>query len=56
MIVHWKVFVPTLNPVTPDVGEVGVVIVPLPAIKVHKPVPIEGVFPAKLEVVTLHKF
>ena len=35
----------------PDVGEVGVVIVPAPLIKVHKPVPTTGVFPASVAVV-----
>ncbi len=55
-IVHWNVFMPTLNPVTLEVAEVGVVIVPVPAMSVHKPVPVTGVFPAKVEVVTLHKF
>ena len=47
---------PKLNPVTPEVGEVGVVIVPVPAINVHNPVPTPGAFPANVEVVTLHKF
>ena len=31
--------------VTPDVSNVGVVIVAPPETKVHKPVPITGVFP-----------
>ena len=56
MMVHWKVFVPTLNPVTVDVADVGVVIVPLPAMSVHIPVPVVGVFPAKVELVTLQRF
>ncbi len=56
LMVHWNVLVPTANPVTPEVGELGVVIVPVPAIKVHNPVPTTGVLPAKVEVVTLHKF
>ena len=55
LMVHIKVLVPTLKPVTVEVGELGVVMVPLPAIKVHKPVPVTGVLPAKVEVVTLHK-
>ena len=50
-IVQRKVFTPTLNPVTPDVGEVGAVIVPPPAITVHAPVPTAGVFPASVAVV-----
>ncbi len=56
MMVHWKVLVPTLNPVTPDVGDEGVVMVPVPAMSVHNPVPVTGEFPAKVEGVTLHKF
>lgn len=39
-----------LNPVTPEVGEVGVVTVPLPAITVHIPVPIPGTLPASVAV------
>ena len=39
---------PTLKPVTPDVGDVGVVITPLPEINVHNPVPIAGVFPVNV--------
>ncbi len=56
LIVHSNVFVPTLKPVTLEVAEVGVVIVPVPAMSVHNPVPTDGVLPAKAEVVTLHKF
>ncbi len=37
---------PIPNPVIPDVGEAGVVIVPAPDIKVHKPVPVVGVLAA----------
>ena len=51
-IVHVNVAVPgTLSPVTPEVGEVGVVIVPVPTI-VHNPVS-GGVtaFPANVAVV-----
>jgi hypothetical protein len=51
VIVHLKVLTPTLNPVTPDVGEVGVVTVAEPAITVQAPVPKEGVFPANVAVV-----
>jgi hypothetical protein len=50
-IVHRNVFTPKLNPVTPEVGEVGVVTVPVPAITVHVLVPIAGVFPASVAVV-----
>ena len=51
VIVHLKTFAPTPNPVTPDVGLPGVVIVPVPLTNVHNPVPTVGVFPAKVAVV-----
>ena len=44
-------FGPTPNPVTPDVGELGEVIVPDPLTRVHNPVPVVGVFPASVAVV-----
>ena len=47
VMVHLNVFAPTPKPVSPDVGVDGVVIVPVPVIKVHAPVPINGVFPAR---------
>ena len=47
-IVHRKVFAPTPSAVSPDVGEVGVVMVPLPEISVHIPVPTVGVFAARV--------
>ncbi len=50
-IVHWKTFAPTLNPVTPDVGDDGVVITPDPLTNVHRPVPVIAVFPARVAVV-----
>jgi hypothetical protein len=49
-IVHSKVFAPIPNPVTPDAGEEGVVIVPAPPTSVHVPVPVRGVFPASVAV------
>jgi hypothetical protein len=52
--VHVKVFAPTTKPVTPDVDELGVVIV-APEDVVHAPVP-TVVVAFKLVVVTLHKF
>lgn len=56
VILHRKVaVVPTTSPVTPDVGEEGVVMVAEPEITVHVPVPTAGVFPANVVVVTLHK-
>ena len=36
--VHWNTLVPRLNPVTADVGEFGVVNVPVPLTSVHSPV------------------
>jgi len=52
-IVHRKVAVPgTAKPVTPEVGEEGVVMVAVPDTTLHAPVPIVGVFPAKVAVVT----
>ena len=50
LIVQVKVFTPVVNPVTPDVGFVGVVTVAVPAVTVHKPVPITGVFAAKVDI------
>ena len=51
LIVHTYVLAPTDKLVTPDVGELGVVTVELPAITVHAPVPTVGVFPASVAVV-----
>ena len=50
-IVHRKVFAPTPIAVKPEVGDVGVVIVAVPEINVHIPVPVVGVFPASVAVV-----
>src|SRR5713101_8017058 len=50
VIVQTNVLAPTDNPVTPDVGEPGVVTVALPAITVHAPAPTVGAFPAKVAV------
>ena len=51
LIVHTNVLFPTDNPVTPEVGLPGVVTTDVPAITVHKPVPTEGVLPARVAVV-----
>ena len=57
LIVQRKVTdAPIVNPVKPDVGDVGLVMVAVPDTTVHKPVPTVGVLPAKVAVVTLHKF
>ena len=45
-IVHAKTFVPNPAPVTEVVGESEFVIVPLPEINVHTPIPTVGVFAA----------
>ena len=50
-IVHSKTFGPTPSPVKPDIGDVGVVIVPVPLTSVHNPVPTAGMFPANVAVV-----
>jgi hypothetical protein len=41
--------------VTAEFGELGVVIVAVPATTLQVPIPVVGLFPAKLVVVTLHK-
>ena len=57
VIVHLNVAdAPIVNPVTPEVAEVGVVIVAVPDITLQAPVPAAGVLPARFVVVTLHKF
>ena len=54
-IVQRSVAVPgTASPVTPDVGEAGVVMVAVPETTDQFPVPTPGVFPAKVAVVTPH--
>ena len=53
-IVHRKVSVPagTAKPVTPEVGEEGLVMVAVPETTDHTPVPTAGVLPANVAVVT----
>ncbi len=50
-IVQRKTFAPTPNPATPEVGLLGLVIVPEPLINVHVPMPTITVFPARVAVV-----
>ena len=50
-IVQLNTFAPTPNPVTPEVGELEVVIVPAPETSVQAPVPTDGVLPARVAVV-----
>ena len=56
LIVHLKVAdAPTVNPVTPELADAGVVMVAAPETKLQLPVPTAGVLPAKVAEVTLHK-
>ena len=55
-IVHCKVAVPTTKPVTPDAGELGLVMVAVPETKDHVPVPDAGVFPASVAEYILQIF
>jgi hypothetical protein len=50
-MVHLNVFAPMANPVTPEVGLEGVVIVAVPDTTVQVPVPTVAVFPASVAVV-----
>jgi hypothetical protein len=50
LIVHRSVLLPAPIPVTPEAGEEGFVIVAVPEINDHIPVPNEGVFPASVAV------
>ena len=50
-IVQTNLFCPVPKAVNPEVGLLGVVIVPAPLAKVQVPVPTFGVFPAKVAVV-----
>ena len=56
-IVHLKMTVsPKTSPVTPDVGDKGVVIVAVPDTNDHVPDPTAGVFPARVADVILQRF
>ena len=50
VIVHTNVFTPVVKPVTPDVGDVGTVTTPVPAVTVQTPVPTIGALAAKVAV------
>ena len=50
VIVQRNVFTPIVKPVTPDVGDVGVVTVAPPVMTVHAPIPIPGALPASVAV------
>jgi len=51
VMVQRNTFAPTPKPVSPEVGELGVVTVPAPETRVHEPVPTVGVLPARVAVV-----
>ena len=51
VMVHTNVFAPMDNPVTPEVGELGVVTDALPMMTVHTPDPTVGVLAARVAVV-----
>lgn len=55
-ILHCSVAVPTTKPVTPEVAELGAVIVAVPEITDQVPVPDTGVLPAKVVENTLQIF
>lgn len=48
-MVHTKMLLPTLRPVTDEVGELMFPIAPVPAISVQVPVPVPGVLAAKAD-------
>ena len=57
LIVHRNVtLAPIVKPVTVLVGLLAVVIVAVPDTTLHAPVPVAGVLPARVAVVTLHRF
>jgi hypothetical protein len=47
-MVHTNELAPTPIPVIVEVGEAGVVMVPLPDKRVHIPVPVTGIFPVSV--------
>jgi len=55
LMVHWKTLVPVASAVIPLFGKAGDVITPEPDTSVQEPVPIAGVFPLSVAVLT-HTF
>ena len=51
LMIHSKRFDPRVRPLTPEVGELGVVTVAPPEMTVHVPVPGDGVFPPSVALV-----
>ena len=49
LIDHTKVFTPVVRPVTPLVGDAGVVTSPVPVITVHAPMPVVGILAASVD-------
>src|ERR1035437_4007677 len=47
---------PMVKPVTPELNAAGVVTTAVPAVTVHKPVPLTGLLPARVATVTLQRF
>ena len=47
---------PIVKPLTTEVGSAMTSALPVPAMVDQAPVPVVGVFPAKTDVITLHKF
>ena len=47
---------PTVKPVNPEVGEEGVLMSAEPELTVHTPLPTTAALPARVLVVTLHRF
>ncbi len=50
VMVHLKVLIPVVNPVTPELGSFTLVTLAVPAMTVHVPVPISGVLADKVAV------
>ena len=57
LIVHLNVVLaPTVKPVTVVVGELILVIVPVPLTTLHVPTPLVALLPDNIAVVVLHRF
>ena len=57
VMVHLRVaLVPTGTPVTPEFRNVGLVMVAVPVSRLHAPVPVEGLLPARVKLPLLQLF